>query len=412
VSGWLALGALEAAVGALLGIPGLLIVGTLTAGFGALTRIWSRGSAGRLIYTRRLGTERAVVGDIVPLEIGIWNQQTLPLPWVNADDLVADGITIRERPELDLDGEALFRRVLRNAWTLSWYEQVVRRFTIDASRRGAYPFGPVRISVRDLLGRVVARETRETPGTLVVAPRTLSVRTSEPVSAPIGDRRATSGLTHDPALFSGVRPFQPGDPLRQVHWRATARSGITVSRRYEPARAREVVIAMDVQTVDGPYWEMSWDDDAFEGQCVAAASLTRQLAASGHAVGLAAAGFVGTEQWVAWLPPRAHPNQVTACTDLLARLGPVSSRPYAYLLTWLARRAPGGATLIALTARDPTPVIPILRRLKASGFDIEIIGFGPGGADVPRLAQRTGLRGRHADLTPDWQTADALLMSA
>jgi uncharacterized protein (DUF58 family) len=86
--------------------------------------------------------------------------------------------------------------------------------------------------------------------------------------------------------------------MRQVHWRASARLGTTVSRRFEPARGRQVVIALDVQTIEGPHWEMTYHDATFEGLCVAAASLARQLLAEGASCGVAAS-FTGTIQQLA-----------------------------------------------------------------------------------------------------------------
>ena len=72
--------------------------------------------------------------------------------------------------------------------------------------------------------------------------------------------------------------------------------------------------------MEGPSWEMAWDDDAFESLCVAAASLARTLLDGGAAVGLAAAGFSGTAQRMAFLPPRSGLAQLGRATDLLARL--------------------------------------------------------------------------------------------
>ena len=125
-----------------------------------------------------------------------------------------------------------------------------------------------------------------------------------------------------------------------------------MSRRWEPARSRQVILVLDVQTLSGPAWEMAWDEDAFEGLCVAAASLARTALDGGAAVGLAAAGFSGTAQRVAYLPSRAGAAQLGRVTDLLARLGPISSGSLRGLLTWLVRRVPSGASLVILTARS------------------------------------------------------------
>jgi uncharacterized protein (DUF58 family) len=410
MTGWTALALGMVVVAAMAGVPGLLLLAVATFGYGATTRLWTRYGLLDLAYDRRLGSGRAVVGDTVDLDVAVWNRKPLPLPWIAADDLVTDGIEVRERP-LDLDDEAVMRRSLRNTWALGWYERVIRHFHLEARRRGVFEFGPVRLHIRDLVGRHAVTEERALPDRLVVAPRTAAVRDVAPARAPIGERRARSGLVHDPALFGGVRPFQPGDPLRRIHWRATARLGRPVSRRWEPARSRQVILVLDVRTVEGADWAMSWDEDAFEGLCVAAASVARNLLDGGAAVGLAAAGFSGTAQRVAYLPSRSGPTQLGRVTDLLARLGPISSGTLAGLLTWLTRRVPAGASLVVLTARSPHAIRPTLRRLQASGYAVEVLLLG-GDPEALAAAHRAGIAARAMTITPSWETADVVELSA
>lgn len=407
MSGWLALAAVMAVVGAVAGAPGLLVVAGITAGYATLTRLWSRYGARSVTYERQLGSGRAVAGDTVTLDVTIWNRKPLPLPWIAADDLLTEGLVVRERPDLDHADERQHRRILRNTWALTWYERVVRHFHLDDLRRGWYELGPAHLRIRDVFGRDAAEGEVEPRATLTVVPRPVPVRHLPGDRSPLGERRAPRSLVADPALFSGVRPFQAGDSLRRVHWRATARLGSTVSRRFEPARGRTVVIALDVQTLeDVPHWEMSYDDDAFEGLCVTAASLARHYLGDAALVGVAAASFTGTPQRVAWLAPRAGTGQLARVGELLARVGPVSSMPYAQLLAWLARRLPAGATVVALTARDPRGVSPILRRLGRGGFAVEAIRVGP----VDRIPG-AGFPVRTAQLAPNWREADGLRIS-
>jgi len=410
MTGWtaLALGIGVAAVVA--GVPGLLLLALTTFGYGATTRLWTRYGLRDLAYDRRLGTGRTVVGDSVDLDVAVWNRKALPLPWIAADDLVTDGIEVRERI-LDLDDVALQRRSLRNTWALGWYERVMRHYHLEARHRGVFEFGPVRLHIRDLVGRHAVTEERELPDRLVVAPRTVAVRDVGPARALIGERRARHSLVHDPALFGGVRPFQPGDPLRRIHWRATARLGRPVSRRWEPARSRDMILVLDVRTVEGPDWAMDWDEDAFEGLCVAAASLARGLLDGGAAVGLAAAGFSGTAQRVAYLPSRSGPAQLGRVTDLLARLGPISSGTLPDLLTWLTRRVPIGASLLVLTARSPRALHPTLRRLQASGYAVVVLLLG-GDREALTATRGAGISARSMAISPTWETADVVELSA
>ena len=271
MSGWLALVAAMFVAGVAAAAPGLFLVAAITLGYASLTRLWARYGMGQVLYSRSLGATRAVAGDTVPLDVTIWNRKPLPLPWIAADDLITDGITVRERPVLERDDEQFGRMVLHNAWALAWFERVIRHFHLEARRRGVYELGPARLRVRDILGRDAAAGAEPSGASLVVGPRSVPLRMAGRNAAPIGERRARRSLFADPALFGGVRPFQPGDSLRRVHWRATARLGTTVSRRYEPARGREVIIALDMQTIPGPHWEMTYDDEAFEALCVTAA---------------------------------------------------------------------------------------------------------------------------------------------
>jgi len=116
MAGWLALAALMVLIGGAAGAPGLFLVAAATIGYGSLSRVWSRYGMGGVEYERSLGTGRAIVGDTVPLDVTIWNRKPLPLPWIAAEDLVTDGIGVRERPSMDWDDERLGRRVLATRW--------------------------------------------------------------------------------------------------------------------------------------------------------------------------------------------------------------------------------------------------------------------------------------------------------
>jgi uncharacterized protein (DUF58 family) len=309
---------------------------------------------------------------------------------------------------MHLDDELQGTLLLRNDWALAWYERVIRHFHLEHVRRGSHRFGPVQIRVRDVLGRLAGEEQVELPDTLIVAPRMAEVRHGEHETSPLGDLRARHALTVDPALFAGVRPFQPGDSLRQVHWRATARLGSTVSRRLEPARGRTVVLVVDVHTVEGQW--LTWDEDAFESLTVIAASLARRFLADGASVGMAAANFAGSPQKFAWLAPRASMAQLTRAGELLARIGPVPSAPLSALLAWLARRAPAEASIILLTARHPGPQLAALRRMKRMGYGVELVAIGPDADANARAARMARVRAMAGSVEPSWERPDAVAL--
>lgn len=409
-SGWVVIGLLLMLVGAALAAPGLMLIGALTLFSRWLTTLWSRYGLDRVAFDRRLGTDRAVWGDQVPLDVEIWNQKPLPLPLIAVDDHVTETLTVagRRLGASDRPGQG----TLQNAWSLLWYERVIRHLVIDARRRGVFTFGPVRLTVSDLFERGTQSEERDLPGQLLVRPRTVPVRSREPARAPLGTARSRASLFTDPSRFAGVRAYQPGDPMRRIHWRATARLGQPVSRRYEPVNERQVLLAVDLQTVPGPHWLMLFDDEQVEALCVAAASLARRALRDGAACGLLlGTQLAGGSRW-AFLPPSTASGQLGRVEDTLARVQPIVSLPFERLLTAVPRLLAPGATLVVLSARSPEAFLDPMRRLARSGYAVSHVALGPERREHAARAAEAGIGGRTAELEPGWREADALVLSA
>jgi uncharacterized protein (DUF58 family) len=234
------------------------------------------------------------------------------------------------------------------------------------------------------------------------------VRLASPTVAPMGTRRARQGLHEDPALFSGVRPFQLGDSRRRLHWRATARVGRPVSKRFDPSTVRETLIALDVQTTDAAYWVMVYEEELLESLMVAAASIARYLIGQGTACGLAAAAWTGSLKRIAFLPPAAGEAQLNAIADMLGRLSAFASTPFGFLLGTLPERVSPGTGILVLSGRDPTQHVAIERRLARNGSPVTHVALGERREAWAEIARRYGVEARTATLHGGWRTSDAL----
>jgi uncharacterized protein (DUF58 family) len=130
--------------------------------------------------------------------------------------------------------------------------------------------------------------------------------------------------------YLGVREYRPGDPIRQVHWRLTARHGELVVRDLEEHRVPRLALWID----------SSLDEDALDEACSAAASIVTAATATGAGVRLAAATETGMSL--------ASRSGVQALYRWLARL-PTSDVPAATAIGWLGGDATRGVgTLIAV----------------------------------------------------------------
>src|SRR5512141_1798972 len=300
---WAATGVLIMALGVLLTSPPIIFIGAAIVLVRLLAEIWPRDVLESLEVHHQISPDRTVVGEEVELTVSLWNRTRLPVAWAGTTDTIGPGLRVRGNDELI--------NSIGVAGPLRPYERLTRRVHIAPIRRGVHEVGPARLRVAEVFG---SHEPTREPGIdfarLIARPLMAPVTGLLPASAPLAQVRARRSLYTDPTLFAGTRPFQAGDPVRSIHWRASAREGTLQAKRYEPALSRQALLVFDVQTVEGPYWVLSYDEPLFEDQCVAALSLARSLVTDETAVGFAAAGFTGTTQRYVFLPPRADWAQV------------------------------------------------------------------------------------------------------
>jgi len=391
--------------GALLDVEIAIVLGLLAFAVELVHDLWSRRGLAGVSYVRRLARERIPWGEEIPMTIEVWNRKPLPLAWLRADDAVSDGVVVRGRPIVETEQTGL---ALRNTWTLAPFERVVRRVRVAADRRGVFSIGPAGLRVGDLLARQAAAS--ELPGVdrFIVWPRTVpSVGLARPDRWGDVDR-ARRGLLEDPARFAGVRPYSPGDPLRRIHARASARLGVPVTKRFEPSRERQVLIALDIQT--GRRWRRdgSPDEDPVETLIVVAASLVRSLDAERTSFGLTAAGYSGQPSRFADVPVAGTGAQADRVLDVLARLSSEPSAPFDLLLGRIRHRLRPGATVFVITGRSPASYLAELRRLRRAGFDVAVLACGPDAHADATLARSAGFTARAAALDGPWRSATRL----
>jgi uncharacterized protein (DUF58 family) len=392
--------------GAVLGAGGLIVIGILMGLIVALRSVWSRYGFRALVYERRVSAHRMLWGERIDLDLVVRNAKPLPLPWLQIDDLVTHGADVVGH-RLSPSARQGFD-ILRGTWSVGWFERVTRRLQVVGSRRGTFRFVSTTLRIADVFTRDTETEERSIATTYRVVPRIVPVRSLLTQSPAMAATRAARGLYEEPSLFAGVRPYQPGDQLRRIHWKATARVGRPVSRRFDPAREREIMLAVDIQTIPGASWMLNWDDDMVESLCVASLSLARSFIEDGVAVGLAVNAFTDRPQRTVYVPPSAGPGQVGTIADLLADVSPYPSVGFTQLLAGIGRVAPSGCSIVGLSARDPSDFVAVLLRLNRQGFYASLAAIGPDAGAWIVSSRSVGLPGAAYRLDPDWRTADAL----
>jgi uncharacterized protein (DUF58 family) len=158
------------------------------------------------------------------------------------------------------------------------------RYQIECLQRGYYQIGPLVMENGDLFGLHRRFRVDRRLRFLLVYPRIVPLLGYDLTSRrPIGDVRLTHRLFEDPTRIAGVRPYETGDPLSRVHWRATARTGELHCKVYEPSCLSGATIVLDFHE-DG-YHERG-EPFRSELAVTAAASLANAVCVMGQQVGL------------------------------------------------------------------------------------------------------------------------------
>ena len=172
--------------------------------------------------------------------------------------------------------------------------------------RGDHRFEEVELRLRSPLGLLERHARAAEPETVRAYPNFRAATGYELLA--VENRTGALGIRRRPRRGEGLefhqlREYRPGDSLRQVDWKATARLRRTISREYQDQRDQQVIFLLDcgrrLHTKDG---ERSHFDAALDAVLLLAHVALRQ----GDAFGLMT--FSGERRWLAPRKGVAHLN--------------------------------------------------------------------------------------------------------
>jgi uncharacterized protein (DUF58 family) len=209
------------------------------------------------------------------------------------------------------------------------------RFPTD--RRGRFEIGPLRATVTDAFGLVSSSHRVLGTEQIIVYPQVHDIVAPPDVGGLDLDRDhpAVRPRVESSGDFMTLREYAPGDDLRHVHWRSTARRGHLMMRQNETRRRAPVLLMLDVRPA-------THDRDSFERAVEAVASIATALDRAGRPFEVA--WSTGTE------------------------IGAQGRRHIAYIMDELAIVEPHGADrlLIASTRMRSSALIAVTGRLLAN----------------------------------------------
>jgi uncharacterized protein (DUF58 family) len=206
--------------------------------------------------------------------------------------------------------------------------EVEIRIDALARRRGRVRLRGLTLVRTDLLGLVRALRPVAAPDTLLVLPR----RYPLPNLALPGARRyqpggiALASSVGDSEEFISLREYRPGDPLKRIHWRSSARVGRAVVREHQDEFFVRHGLVLDTFMPPGA-------EDRFEDAVSVAASFAAGVSGQDSLLDLM---FVGPEAYV--FTAGRGVGQLERMLEVLADVRPCVDRPFGSLHRLVAER--------------------------------------------------------------------------
>ena len=322
----------------------------------------------QITATFELGRERALEAEDVPATI------------VLSSPVGADRVDVY----LPLHEE---QRALENprAVRLTAGEPHSLELTLRCVRWGAFSLGPALVRASDRLGfhSWEARVGAARP--LRVYPSAETVRTMlAPLETQVFVGNQVSRARGDGIEFADLREWAPGDRVKSINWRASARRGVLWVNQQHPERNTDVVLFLDTFTD-----VKTSARGTLDATVRAATSLAHLYLQRKDRVGVVSFGG-----YLSWLLPASGTQQLYRIVDSLLQMDVVLSFATKGIDVLPPRTLPAKALVLAITPLLDARSAAALLDLRARGFDLVVIEVSPvpfvkpGNDELAQLAYR------------------------
>ncbi len=303
----------------------------------------------RLLKLQRIGARNVRLGETATVELIVHNRDTSP-----------GRLLVRDTWVPSAGASPFSHRVI-----LARGERVALRTTLTPTRRGDRP--AVRVTVRSFgpMGLAFRQADHHPEWTLRVLPR---FESRKHLPEKLAKLRQVEGETAirgrgQGTEFDTLREYVPGDDVRSIDWRATARRNDVMLRTWRPERSRRVVCVLDtgrtsaVRVGDEPRLDAAIDAALLLAAVAQEAGDKVDLLAADHQIRAVVSGVGGR-------------NLLPRLVNALAPLHPdLVETDFERIISEVLRRERKRSLVVVFTALEPGALgeglLPILPKLVA-----------------------------------------------
>lgn len=330
-----------------------------------------------LVCTRAFRRSTVFEGEEDEMIEVVRNDRPMIVPWLRVESRVSPHIRLGKQDNLNVSD---FTHCC-SLFFLMPYQQIKRRHKVKFLHRGEYDLGSASLTAGDLFGLIEAHREQEMSVPVLVYPRLLDENElPSPLTMLMDEVVSRRQLLTDPFLVRGIRPYQLGDPVRDIHWPATARMNEPHVRLHDYAARSRLLVVLNFERKEGQWGDrlMEYEQEEIEREISIAATLCMRALDLGLSAGFAANMPIGEDEQSALLLPDSGAATQERLLAALARLRLKRTLSFPTFLKTLDTCQ--GMDILVLSCFDSEDIRAELQRLRANGNQAELFLVKGGGA--------------------------------
>lgn len=303
-------------------------------------------------------------GEMVEI---VRNDGPFIIPLLRLESRISPHMHLGRQQNLDVNGQTHYCSV----FSPMPYQQIRRTHKVSFSRRGVYNLGNATFTATDVLGIYRTYLFQNLNAQVTVYPSLLDEQRLPSLSTLLLGERATSPqLMQDPFLIRGIRPYLPGDPVRDIHWPATARTGQVQVRVHDYTTRTRLLVVLNGQCEDLQWYHRVQEEmePVIEYGISLAATLCVRALQDGFAAGFATNMPLGESKETTCILPAEGTARIDELLTAMAQLDTTCAQKFPPFLKTLSGCS--GLDILVLSCYDSPTVQEGLDQLRQNGNQV------------------------------------------
>lgn len=271
----------------------------------------------KLSYARSVTRSAVYEGERTQLVEVISNNKLTPLPWLRVESRLSPYLQFRSHEDLNVKDD----RFHRSVFFVRGYSRITRRYDVLCAHRGYFDLSNTTLTVGDLFGLSAFPRQLQQPTFLYVYPSLLSDdELPQEALRWQGDVSVRRWIFPDPILINGIREYHTGDSRKDIHWKASARTGTLQVKMHDYTVQPKLILLLNIDPREDFWGNLTEDQqEQLEYGIRLAATLGHWAYENDMEIGLYANGVVKyAPDTKITLPPAHSDRQQQELLNILA----------------------------------------------------------------------------------------------